>query len=420
MKLLSKFHRVNVVATIIVLLISGVCYYFFIKHALIEQLDKDLAIEEREAKDFVTESNALPDAYAYKDEEEEFIQVPNDNVVRKFSSVQLFNKSANENVDYRQLEFPLTVAGKNYKVVVRKSQEETEDLIQLILTITLMMVLLLLISLFLINRFILSKLWKPFNNTLSQLKQFNVSGKNKLLLEKSDINEFTELNQAVSIMTNRVSQDFNEIKNFTENASHEIQTPLAIIKSKLELLSQSENLKEEQMNTIQSIFEAGNRLSKLNQSLILLTKIDNQQFVQNEKIDFSKIVLKHIENFEELIAAKHITTVVNIAPGVKLKINEDLAEILISNLITNAIRHNLDKGSIDINLSSQFFIISNTGAPPDRDPGELFERFRKDKVSSESLGLGLSIVKKICEQYQFSIDYVYSGNRHITTVGFNN
>jgi signal transduction histidine kinase len=420
MKLLSKFHRVNVVATIIVLLISGVCYYFFIKHALIEQLDKDLAIEEREAKDFVTESNALPDAYAYKDEEEEFIQVPNDNVVRKFSSVQLFNKSANENVDYRQLEFPLTVAGRNYKVIVRKSQEETEDLIQLILTITLMMVLLLLISLFLINRFILSKLWKPFNNTLSQLKQFNVSGKNKLLLEKSDINEFTELNQAVSIMTNRVSQDFNEIKNFTENASHEIQTPLAIIKSKLELLSQSENLKEEQMNTIQSIFEAGNRLSKLNQSLILLTKIDNQQFVQNEKIDFSKIVLKHIENFEELIAAKHITTVVNIAPGVKLKINEDLAEILISNLITNAIRHNLDKGSIDINLSSQFFIISNTGAPPDRDPGELFERFRKDKVSSESLGLGLSIVKKICEQYQFSIDYVYSGNRHITTVGFNN
>ena len=420
MKLLSKFHRVNVVATIIVLLISGVCYYFFIKHVLIEQLDKDLAIEEREAKDFVTESNALPDAYAYKDEEEEFIQVANGNVVRKFSSVQLFNKSVNESIDYRQLEFPLTVAGRNYKVVVRKSQEETEDLIQLILTITLMMVLLLLISLFLINRFILSKLWKPFNNTLSQLKQFNVSGKNKLLLEKSDINEFTELNQAVSIMTNRVSQDFNEIKNFTENASHEIQTPLAIIKSKLELLSQSENLKEEQMNTIQSIFEAGNRLSKLNQSLILLTKIDNQQFVQNEKIDFSKIVFKHIENFEELIAAKHITTVVNIAPGVKLNINEDLAEILISNLITNAIRHNLDKGSIDINLSSHFFIISNTGTQPDRDPGELFERFRKDKVSSESLGLGLSIVKKICEQYQFSIKYVYSGNRHITTVGFNN
>jgi len=420
MKLLSKFHRVNVVATIIVLLISGVCYYFFIKHVLIEQLDKDLAIEEREAKDFVTESNALPDAYAYKDEEEEFIQVANGNVVRKFSSVQLFNKSVNESIDYRQLEFPLTVAGRNYKVVVRKSQEETEDLIQLILTITLMMVLLLLISLFLINRFILSKLWKPFNNTLSQLKQFNVSGKNKLLLEKSDINEFTELNQAVSIMTNRVSQDFNEIKNFTENASHEIQTPLAIIKSKLELLSQSENLKEEQMNTIQSIFEAGNRLSKLNQSLILLTKIDNQQFVQNEKIDFSKIVFKHIENFEELIAAKHITTVVNIAPGVKLNINEDLAEILISNLITNAIRHNLDKGSIDINLSSHFFIISNTGTQPDRDPGELFERFRKDKVSSESLGLGLSIVKKICEQYQFSINYVYSGNRHITTVGFNN
>ena len=190
-------------------------------------------------------------------------------------------KTIDRNIYYRQLEFPLTVNGKLYRVDVRKSQEETEDLVQLILKITLAIVLVLLAALFIINRFVLNKLWRPFNSTLRQIKEFNVSGKNEVLLEKTNINEFAELNSAVDSMTKKASRDYNEIKSFTENASHEIQTPLAIIRSKLELLSQSENLNEDQMNAIQSISETTNRLSKLNQSLILLTKIDNRQFDRN-------------------------------------------------------------------------------------------------------------------------------------------
>ena len=280
------------------------------------------------------------------------------------------------------------------------------------------MVLILLVTLFLINRFFLNKLWKPFNTTLQQIKQFNLSGRNNINLEQSKITEFTELNHAVSIMTNRVSQDYDEIKNFTENASHEIQTPLAIIKSKLELLSQSENLKEEQMNTIQSVYEATNRLSKLNQSLILLTKIDNQQFRESEEVNISILINKHLSNYEELIAAKLITIKKNIEDNVKMNMNETLAEILIANLITNAIKHNIDKGIIEITLTNNRLCISNTGIPLECDPSELFERFKKDKVSSESLGLGLSIVKKICERYGYRINYNYSDLLHTTSINF--
>ena len=353
MKLLSKYNRVNVIATIIVLLLSAIFYYFFIKAALIHQLDKNLKVEEREITDYIRENNRLPEPSNYKDEQEEYSQINDTKIIRTFKSVDLFNREHHEYISYRQLEFPVTVAGKLYKVDVRKSQEETEDLVQLILKITLAMVLLLLIILFLINRFVLGKLWKPFNFTLQQIMQFNLSGKDEVQLQQTDINEFTELNSAVSVMTKRASQDYNEIKNFTENASHEIQTPLAIIKSKLELLSQSESLKEEDMNTIQSIYETANRLSKLNQSLILLTKIDNLQYKENEEVNLSTLTIHHLNNYEELIDAKQITVTKNIEPNVNVIMNETLAEILIVNLITNAIKHNVDRGSIQLTLNKK-------------------------------------------------------------------
>ncbi|HEX7457951.1 MAG TPA: HAMP domain-containing sensor histidine kinase, partial [Ginsengibacter sp.] len=331
---------------------------------------------------------------------------------------ELYNKEHDKNIYYRQLEFPVMVNGKMYKADVRKSQEETEDLVQLILKITLAIVLLLLATLFIINRFVLSKLWKPFNSTLQQIKQFNVSGKNDVSLEPTNINEFTELNAAVNSMTQKAIRDYNEIKSFTENASHEIQTPLAIIRSKLELLSQGESLKEEQMNAIQSISETTNRLSKLNQSLILLTKIDNRQFRETEEVNMSLLLLQHLNNYEELFHAKDISITKNINEGVLITMNETLAEILIVNLLVNAIKHNIEKGSIAIELNKNHLSIANTGKILNVNPAIYFERFKKESASNDSMGLGLSIVKKICETYGFNIHYTYEKMLHILVVNF--
>ncbi len=418
MKLLSKYNRTNLIATTFILVVSAVSYYFLIRSVLISQLDKGLKVEEQEVIDFIKENDRLPETANYRDEQEEFFAAKGGKINRRFSSLKIFNKEENENISYRQLEFPVIVAGNLYKAQVRKSQEETDELILLILEITLGILLILLVTLALINRFLLSKLWKPFNTTLLYIKQFNLSGKETIKLEVTDISEFMELNEAISVMANRVSKDYREIKNFTEDASHEIQTPLAIIKSKMELLSQSENLREEQMNTIQSVYEVTNRLSRLNQSLILLTKIDNQQFRENDEVDISICINNYLNNYEELITAKLITITKNIQLNVKLKMNETLAEILISNLVTNAIKHNIDKGTIEIRLTKSQMFISNTGVPLNNYPLELFERFRKDKVNSDSLGLGLSIVKRICERYGFQISYNYSNLLHSVNINF--
>jgi signal transduction histidine kinase len=413
MKLITKYNRVNIIATVIALLASGICYYFFIHYELINQLDKDLKIEELEINDYVHLNKSLPGESSYKDQKISFELSNKNTVPRKFASKNTFNREENEWEVIRELVYPIHVNGKDYKAIISKSQQETDDLIQLILLITSAVVILLLLVLFIINRFLLGKLWQPFNTTLQQLKQFNLTGKNELQLENTGITEFADLNNAVQIMSTRVSQDYEALKSFTENASHEIQTPLAIIQSKLELLMQSDNLREEQVKHIHSMHSACIRLSKLNQSLILLTKIDNQQFQEKSTVDIGDLLQKQLTNYEELIDVKQITVTARIDVDNTIEMNEVMAEILLSNLITNAIKHNIEKGRIEIVLKNQQLVIRNTGAELKTRPTELFERFKKDSQGAASLGLGLSIVQKICEQNSFRIDYSFKAPMHI-------
>lgn len=418
MRLLAKYNRVNIAATILVLLIGGLCYYFILKFVLINQLDKDLKVEEQEVKDYIKMNNSLPIAANYKDQQVVFEPADVTVIKRRVISLSLYDTAEDEIVPSRRLIFSILSAGKNYKVSITKSQQETEDLVQLIVILTLSIVVLLLVVLFIINRFVLNKLWLPFNNTLNELKQFNLNNKTTIVLNDSDINEFKELNIAVTKMSSQVVKDYDALKSFTENASHEIQTPLAIVNSKLELLIQSENFSEMQMQYIQTIQGEVSRLSKLNQSLLLLTKIDNRQFQETEQVDLSKIINRQLSNYEELLAAKQITLVRTFGDPFTVLMNETMAQVLTSNLITNAIKHNVEKGTIDIILNENQLSVSNTGTVLKTNPDELFERFKKDKVNSESLGLGLSIVKKICERYGFKVDYSYSNGLHNLTIQF--
>lgn len=418
MKLLSKYNRVNIAATVIVLLLGGLCYYFILRFVLVNQLDKDLKVEEQEIQDYVRQNKSLPEPANYKDQNIIFEPTAQASTKRNIESVDFFNNAEDEYVASRQLVFYISIADKNFKVSITKSQQETEDLIKLIVMITLSIVVLLLVVLFIINRFVLNKLWLPFNNTLNELKQFSVNNKSTVSLVESDIYEFRELNNAVNAMSNQVLKDYDALKSFTENASHEIQTPLAIVKSKLELLIQADNFTETQMQDIQTINEAINRLSKLNQSLLLLTKIDNQQFQDIEEVDIGIIITRHLNNYEELIAAKQISLIKNIGLKSIVLMNETMGEVLISNLITNAIKHNIEKGKIEIVLTHNQLTVSNTGSSLNTGTHELFERFKKDTVNADSLGLGLSIVKKIGERYDFKVDYGFLNGIHILTVQF--
>lgn len=418
MKLLAKYNRVNIPIAIATLLISSLAYYLILHFVLLHQLNKDLTIEKQEILHHIQETGTLPEASNYKDQQIKFTLSKDTNFNNKFSTENGYDTNEGEKETFRKLAFLVTANGNNYIASVTKSQQETENIVRLILVITFSVIAFLLLIIFIANRFLLGKLWQPFNNTLEQLKQFNLSGKNKIELQKTDVDEFSELNKTAISMTEKVNNDYESLKNFTENASHEIQTPLAIIKTKVELLSQSENLDETQIKAIQSLNDATARLSKLNQSLLLLTKIENRQFVEIESVNIFAIVERYIENFEELAETKNISIKKNIFDNRFVEMNESLAEVLISNIIINAIKHNHKNGFIEIKLDENTLSISNSGLEPTRATSEFFERFKKDSSSSDSLGLGLSIVKKICDSYGFLISYNYEQKMHIVTIQF--
>ncbi len=418
MRLLAKYNRVNIPITIATLLITGIGFYFIIRYVLLHQIDKDLRIEQQEIIHYINEKKSLPEASNYKDQQIQFQQANSSLFKTKFSTEDVFNSKENEVESFRKLQFLIQVNGHQYIAIVKKSQQETEDIIQLILIITFSVIIFLLLILFIANRFLLAKIWKPFNHILDQLKQFNLSSKNKIVIQKTDIKEFRELNEAAVLMSGKVSKDYESLKNFTENASHEIQTPLAIIKNKIELLLQSETLDKAAIQSIQILNDAASKLSRLNQSLLLLAKIENRQFESTEKVNFSKIINQCIENFEELASIKNISIQKNLAEGIFIKINESLAEILASNIILNSIRHNVQNGNIKISLNEKSMQVSNTGNEPNENTSDFFERFKKSSSSGDSLGLGLAIVKSICDTYGFAVSYSYKDGIHFVKVDF--
>jgi signal transduction histidine kinase len=298
-----------------------------------------------------------------------------------------------------------------YKICIYKSLEEADDEIEAVIGTVVYLFVSLLVVMLVANYYLSRRLLRPFHQTLRAIKGFRVSNTAPLELQESNIREFEELNTLMLDMTDKIKDDYRNLKEFTENASHEIQTPLAIIKSKVELLIQS-SLNDEQMQHVQSIYEVSNRLSKINKALLLLAKIENQQFQQTQTIDLRQLVEKHLQNFQELIEMKNIYLKTEINSSAQIELNPILADMLISNLLSNAIKHNYQEGEIIVGLSQNVLKINNTGKTDGVKGEAMFERFKKGNNVSNSVGLGLSIVKKICDVNHINIVHLYKEDVH--------
>ncbi len=415
MKLQQHYNRVTVVATLIVLLIAAVGYYFMIRYVLIDQLDEALKVEEVEIHDYISKHSKLPDATVYKDQRIAFEKTDHD-FHRSFKSLSAFHPGENEMESSRQLLFTVEVNGQKYMASVTKSEEATEDLVWIILFSTLALLVLLTAILFFTNRFQLKKLWKPFSNTLSSIKEFNVSAPVDITMPRTRITEFNELNESIQMMTKKVTSDYQSLKNFTDHASHEIQTPLAIIHSKLDVLIQEPELSEKSMEQIQGIYAAVEKLSGLSQSLLLLTRIDNNQFVETELVSMDQVIEEKVQEMQEWVHSANVT--VNVESGIlKVTMNKELAEMLVNNLYSNAVRHSKAGDTIIIRTSANRLSIANPGAVS-LDRKRIFNKFYKSD-HSEGTGLGLAIVRQICEQYKFTASYEFHDQQHNFIIDFN-
>lgn len=411
MRLLAKYNRINLLSVVPVFILSGIAFFLALHYTLLKQMDEDLKIEKREITNYVAVHDSLFSPVAVKDQQITFERTTDPYQQEKYKTVHVdFDDDK-----YRQLSFAIHAGGDWYNVKVMKSLEATEHITRLVFTITFCTILLVLILTFVINNNILKKLWQPFYSSLNQLQRFKVNNREALLLQQSDIDEFTFMNSILERTTTKAIQDYEMLKEFTENASHELQTPLAIIRSKLEMIMQGENLNEYQFDALQSASEALNRLARMNQSLLLLTKIENEQFAFKSQVDLTQLITHKADQFYEIWQDK--TLLVNIhTQQVHVETNRELIELLLNNLFSNATRHNYSEGEIHISLTAQQIRISNTGSKEALNQKQLFQRFSNPSRSSTSNGLGLAVIHQICAASGFKVTYEYVGEQHVFIV----
>lgn len=312
-----------------------------------------------------------------------------------------------------------TVAGRSYFItlydVIIEPDDIREGLVESLVTMYLILLGAVIVIGFLSSYYLL----KPFNGTLSVIRNFSLTESNQIVtFPKSGIKEFRRLNLFLEEMTKKVRSDYQSLKEFSENASHELQTPIAIIQGKLDVLLDGSTLDKEQAKLVSSAQHTLHRLKNLSTSLSVLTKIENNEFDKVERVDLSKEVTSIIEEFKELVELKSITLTTEIQADVSIKFDRILCELLLTNLINNAIRHNWENGTIHLELTEESLTVSNSGADLDLDPSELFQRFKKSNQSSSSLGLGLAIVQKICDLYLCQLEYLQQDQQHTIKVSF--
>ena len=335
----------------------------------------------------------------------------------KFKDTLFYEAYADKHIPYRTYEFAAQVNGQKVRVSLKHVLLEINELILLLFATTTLILLVLVTGLFFINQKIYHWAWNPFFKNLSKLKDYDVTQKNPIHLKPSSIQEFEELNKVVTSLMDQVKKDFQNLKEFNQNISHEIQTPLAIIRNKMVLLLESQNLDSKELQWVQAVYQETNKLSKIEKSLTLISRIENQEFKRLDSVDVRLLIENIMNNMIEMISFKKLKVKTNLNP-VKVKCDLVLADILFTNLIKNAVQHNHEGGSIEMLLNEEKFEIINTGDESLIETAQLFNRFQKGNSSKESLGLGLAINQRICELYGFRLDYDRQGQIHTFSLFF--
>ncbi|WKV11557.1 HAMP domain-containing sensor histidine kinase [Marivirga harenae] len=333
-----------------------------------------------------------------------------------FSDTIVHHSTLERPEQHNKLEVGKKIEGRFYKIILYDIIIEQDDIVDGIVE-SLVKTYILLLTVVLLGSWLLSRrLLKPFEATLSAIKKFDIKENESFILPSTDTKEFKRLNEFIDQMSQKVMADYQSLKEFTENASHEIQTPISIAKGKLELLQEG-NLDQEQKKLVLEASKSLTNLSKLGNTLTLLAKIDNQEFEQKESVEVSITLEDFIDEYEELIYLKGINFSKKIDEDVRWNIHPVLLEILVTNLLNNAIKHNLvENGFIKIYLEKNQLIIENSGKPLSHKPELLFARFKKGNQSSSSLGLGLAIIQKICKVSGLKINYINKEQLHQITI----
>ncbi len=414
MKLLTKNTYYSVVASCLATLAIGVLLFITIRKQVYKQIDNSLIDEKTIIQDQLEQTGIIPDFVPTFGHQIEVKLLDNPlPLVQIIKDTVMTDSASGSRLPFRYLYFSSDLhESGGYSIRIIRSLNERDLLLADIGFYMFFLFLLLLIISITLNYLISRKIWEPFHSTIEIADNFDIQSDTPFELPDTNIDEFRKLNTVFTRMTRKMRGDYLSLKEYNENAAHEIRTPLAVIRSKTELLMQRKELRKESLNIIRSINEATTRLYKITRGLLLISRIENLYFKEVKEISLKKIIDKNIMNYREIMQLKNIRVETEADSQAVVMMNEVLAEILISNLLSNAVRYNVDDGFIKCIIRDSVLSISNSGLPLNTDTDSLFRRFNKSGDSAQSIGLGLSIVKKIVETYNMGITYTCTGNIH--------
>jgi signal transduction histidine kinase len=411
MKLFTKYTRINLLVMVIVFLLSVVSTYLLTNYVLIREMDADLAGIRDRLVEYYEQYHQLPIGHVLDEEQVTYEPAGGQMSGSEFKLVTRYSQREKKMHNFRQVVFTLPAGDHVYKVTIAKPMEGLHHLFRAFLWVSLVTIGITILAFLGMNRFLLRRLWQPFYDALHTMQNFRLGHTSDLRFPSTTTQEFAFMNESLGMAARKAEEDYLLLKEFTENASHELQTPLSIIRSKLEMLIQEKDLSERQSEIVSNAFAAIKKLSRLNQSLLLLTKISNQQFNELEEIPLDERIESKLGQFRELWQTSGIEVSSSLSPST-IRASPELIDILLNNLLSNASNHNIPAGTIDILLEGRRLSISNTGAAVPLDSRRVFTRFYKGEQHTGHNGLGLSIIKQICDVTTLRPGYDFSGNRH--------
>jgi signal transduction histidine kinase len=417
-KLLNKTTNSFLAYAIIILLIMAPLFYFICQQLYVYETDEVLhfhkgAFLNESHKGFTQKDIDLWNKYNHEVMIVPDMGVSSDSIVGKM----LYDPIAKEKEPFRILYAPVTINGKKYTYTEKINLVEMEGMIISIALMFLFIIIMLLIGIIWITKATSAKIWSPFYNTLRQIQDFEIDKNKPPHFIPTDIDEFDRLNKSVERLIEKNIAIYKSQREFIENAAHELQTPLALFQTKIDTLTQL-NLNKEQSNLVSSLNTDVSRLNRLNKNLLLLSKIDNENYLEKNTIVLNDYIKKHLDFFTEQANSKNLTVITKFTSTLSVIGNPALTEVLINNLFLNAIRHNEKNGKIIITTLDNELMFSNSGQNGPLEIEKLFNRFSKVNPSSQGNGLGLAIIKKITKLNHWEINYTFQNSLHCFSIRF--
>ncbi|WP_433902058.1 sensor histidine kinase [Sphingobacterium puteale] len=425
MKLANQTLKYLSVSVLMVIALWSTIFYLFMLEVIHDNIDEELENQKRLIiQELASEAIVSPDL-EFGINNYKVREIPEQQAIKMqnvYKDTMLYKQDDDDPEPELEPVRMLTTAfehkGHYYELSIINSMIEESDLIKNLFYSVLILFFLLVVSIVLINKVVIERLWSPLYYFLDQLTKFRLGKSDDKPSMDTNIVEFKDLQLAVTTLIRHNEEIYEQQKQFIGNASHELQTPLAIMINKLEMMVETEGLQSEQANAIAEVLNTAERLVRLNKSLLLLTKIENRQFLNNEDLSLNTLVTNIVEELEDMATFKNITIQVQQQLELNLSLDSSLANIMVSNLIRNALFHNIEGGEVDITITENALLVANTGVEGPLDAEQVFSRFYKSDASSKGTGLGLAIVQAICHLYGFEVSYHYDQSKHIFKLNF--